>query len=379
MPSVYRPKLKSGADTGVWWLNYIDSAGRRHRESSGCALKRDALLILQERAGKAATGQPIVPRMDKVSYEDARADLLTHYEVRGSRDLEEAGYRLAHLDRRFAGWRLGAIGPAEVEAYARQRLEQGATAGTVNRELATLRTMLRLACDHGKLARVPKIGQLREAAPRSGFVTRPQFDAIARHLPLELQAAALVAFVYGWRKREILDLELRHLDLAAGTLRLDPGTTKNGEGRVVHLTPELREALIEQGARIRELEHKAERVTPWLFPHLEGPHAGHKMIDIRKAWDRACSAAGYPGLLFHDLRRSAVRNMEQASVPRSVAMKITGHKTESVYRRYAIVSDGDLRAASAKIAEASRGNLPDSRHVPVTLPAPAATSVSRNH
>ena len=94
---------------------------------------------------------------------------------------------------------------------------------------------------------------------------------------------------------------------------------------------------------------KAERVTPWLFPHLEGALAGQRISDPRKAWESACKAAGLPGLLIHDLRRSAVRNMEQAGVPRSVATKITGHRTEKIYVRYAITSDDDMRAAVSKI------------------------------
>jgi len=68
------------------------------------------------------------------------------------------------------------------------------------------------------------------------------------------------------------------------------------------------------------------------------------------ARESACPAAGRPGLLIHDLRRSAVRNMESAGISRSVAMKVTGHKTETVYRRYAIVSPSDLEAAAAKLA-----------------------------
>jgi len=106
--------------------------------------------------------------------------------------------------------------------------------------------------------------------------------------------------------------------------------------------------------RVKELERKAGRIIAWIFPHLEGAHTGERILDPRKAWAEACKKAGLPGVLFHDLRRSAVRNMEQAGVPRSVAMKISGHKTENVYRRYAIVSDADLAAAAQKLAAAVR-------------------------
>src|SRR5262249_3347336 len=159
---------------------------------------------------------------------------------------------------------------------------------------------------------------------------------IVKHLPVRLQAPAAVAFVLGWRKREVLSLQLRHLDLDAGTVRLDVGTTKNREGRVAYLTPELNSLLEAQVGRVKALERKLGRIIPWLFPHLDGPHTGKMIRDLRKAWTHACRDAGRPGLVFHDLRRSAVRTMEARGIPRSVAMKITGHKTEAVYRRYAI-------------------------------------------
>ena len=68
-----------------------------------------------------------------------------------------------------------------------------------------------------------------------------------------------------------------------------------------------------------------------------------------EGWKEACERAGLPGLLFHDLRRSAVRNMTRAGVPRSIAMEVIGHKTESMFRRYDIVSDGDLDIVGEKM------------------------------
>ncbi len=71
---------------------------------------------------------------------------------------------------------------------------------------------------------------------------------------------------------------------------------------------------------------------------------------IARVWEKACKKASCPGRLFHDLRRTAVRNLERAGVPRSIAMKITGHKTEAVYRRYAIVNEADVAEGLERLA-----------------------------
>jgi hypothetical protein len=80
--------------------------GRPVRESTGTAKEKEAEQFLKRREGAVAEGKPVAPQLDRIRYEDARADLLAHYEATGSRDLAEAGYRLAHLDAVFAGRRL---------------------------------------------------------------------------------------------------------------------------------------------------------------------------------------------------------------------------------------------------------------------------------
>jgi len=286
-----------------------------------------------------------------VRYEEAAKALREHYTVTGARDLTEAEYRLAHLDRFFAHRKLASIGPADAEQYALARQKAGASNGTVNRELAVLGRMLKLAYEHGTLARLPILRKLTEAAPRQGFFERDRFEAVRWRLSSDLQVAVSIAHTYGWRMQsEILPLERRQLDLEAGTLRLDPGQTKNKDGRVVVLTAELRRLLIEQVERVRTLERHRGIIVRYLFPHLTGlRRAGEPRRDFRRAWRTACKAAGCPGMLRHDLRRTAVRNLTRAGVPERVAMSLTGHRTRAVFDRYNIVSEADQREAAAKL------------------------------
>ncbi len=345
----------------TWWIKYHKD-GKAYYESTGTKQYLVARRMLRERLMRAEDG-PVLPRLDRVTYDEARTALVEHYRVTGARDVTEAGYRLAHLDRYFKGWRLASIGTQDSERYALARQGQGASNGSINRELAVLGRMLRLAYEHNRLARMPVLRKLEEAPPRQGFFEADAFAAVRRRLSADLRVAVTIAYVYGWRMQsEVLSLTLGQLDLAAGTLRLDPGQTKNGEGRVVALMAHLMILLTEQRDRVKVLERRAGRIVPSLFPHLTGRFEGQPRRDFRRAWATACREAGHPGMLRHDLRRTAVRNMERVAVPRSVAMKLTGHKTENVYRRYAIVSPADLRAAAEKL---SGDNPGDNRRVPV--------------
>jgi integrase len=142
-----------------------------------------------------------------------------------------------------------------------------------------------------------------------------------------------------------------------GTLRLEPGTTKNDEARLVYLTPELKSELVAQVERVRALERQSRQIIPYLFVHLRGPHCGKQVKDFRKSWRTACVKAECPDMLRHDFRRTGVRNLVNRGVPERVAMKITGHKTRSVFDRYHIVSPADLQEATRKLTGKISGTV----------------------
>jgi integrase len=354
MGSLYHRVLRNGERSPIFWCKYYVN-GRPVRESTGTDKEKEARDFLKRREGAAADGRPTPVRADRVRYDELAADLRAHYQATGQRNLNEARYRLAHLDHFFRGRRIVDLTKPSFTQYIIRRHGEQASNATINRELAVLRRMLRLGYANEKVHRLPVIERLKEADPRAGFFEDHQYEAVRALLKPDHYLATTIAFTYGWRKNEVLKLERSQLDLKAGTLRLEPGT-KNGDGRLVFLTAELKSLLGAHLERIKAVERQTGRIIPYLFPHLRGSRRlGRRRYDFRKAWETACRRAGVPGMLRHDLRRTAVRNLERAGVPRSQAMKITGHRSEGVYRRYAIVSETDIKAAVAKLE--ARGHI----------------------
>jgi integrase len=300
--------------------------------------------------------------VDRIRYDELADDLRRHYEIAGERDLKEADDRFKPLAKFFTGRRVVDLDGAVINRYIERRQQEGVANGTINRELNVLSRMLRLGYEHQKVLRLPIFHPLKEADPRKGFFEPADFDAVRRQLRPDLQVAVTIAYTYGWRvQSEVLMLALSQVDLQAGTLRLEPGTTKNDDGRVVYLTPELQRVISEQMERVKQLSRRVERVVPHLFPHLTGRLAGERIQDFRKAWETACTKAHVVGMIRHDFRRTAVRNLVNAGVPERVAQTMTGHKTRSVFDRYHIVSPADLKAAVLKLAGTTTGTTPTER------------------
>ena len=218
----------------------------------------------------------------------------------------------------------------------------------------------KLAVEQKRLATAPVIKLFAEHNVRQGFVEPGMFERIAKELPEPVDDVVRFAYMSGWRKNEVLSLIWSDVDREGHRVTLRRELSKNGEPRVLPLTGALLE-VIERRWRAREYKvgKKDTALAPFVFHR-----GGHRIVDIRKAWKAACEAAGLTGLLFHDLRRSAVRNMDRAGVSQPVAMSITGHKTVSVYQRYRIVNEDDRREALERTL-ASLKAAPSSNVTPI--------------
>jgi integrase len=331
----------------TWWFKWVGDDRRRHYRSSDStdrAVAEDMLRAELDRKAKGLAPSPD-PRLCLV--DDLLEALEARYTTEGRRSLARLKFSTEQLLRLFKGVQAMRVTGADILRYAQLRLKDEAAPATVNRELAALRAAYRLGLDNNVIAAMPRIKLLPENNVRRGFAEAKQVELICKRLKPDVADGVRFALLTGWRRTEVFTFTWSQVDWSGGFVRLEPGTTKNQEGRAFPITPPLR-ALLE---RRQELTRKCERAQARIIP-LVFHRRGRPIRSFRRSWRKACEKAGVPGLLFHDLRRSAVRNMERAGVPRSVAMKLTGHKTESIYRRYAIVSESDLRAAGEKLTAA---------------------------
>jgi len=223
-----------------------------------------------------------------------------------------------------------------------------ATNGTIERSLALLRRAFSLGKAAKKISSVPVIKRLKVSNVRKGFFEADQYRAVLAHVPDYVRPIVVFGYYTGCRRGEILGLRWNQVDLAESVVRLEPGETKNDEGRTIPLARELRAVLTKQ----KELRDELFPKCTWVFFRL-----GEPVRDFRRAWVSACKKAGLidgkgsPDRLFHDLRRTGVRNLIRAGVPERVAMKISGHKTRSMLDRYNIVSEADLKDAAKKLGD----------------------------
>lgn len=343
-------ELRQRGKGKIWWIRYYRN-GKRYEESSRSAVKKAAVDLLKLREGDGVRGMPVTPKIGRFRFDEAAADVVNDYRTNGKRSLAHVERRIKlHLTPYFGGRRMTEITTVEIRGFITRRQAAAASNAEINRELSIVKRAFRLSLQAGKLLTMPHVPMLQEHNVRTGFFERDEFEAVRAALPTSLQPVAAFAYLTGWRvPSEVLPLEWRQVDRGAGVVRINPGQTKNAEGRTFpygDLLPELRDVLEAQWDAHETLK-AAGVVCPYVFQRDGAP-----IRDFRGAWQAACATAGCPDRIPHDFRRTAVRNLSRAGVPDTIAMKLTGHKTRSVFDRYDIVNEADLRDAIGKLAAA---------------------------
>jgi integrase len=345
----------------VYWIQYYRN-GKPYRETTKSKKEADAKRLLKKREGEISDGKLPGIYFDRIRFDELAEGLIRDYKLNGRKSTDRVKQAIVHLKETFQDKRVTDITTPQIEKYVEKRLDEGAAKATINRELSALRRMLNIGAKQTppKVNRVPYIPLLKENNIKKGFFEHAEFLALRDELPDYLKGFVTFAYKTGWRLSEVTELTWNKVDLKQNNVRLEPGETKNDGGRTVYLDDELQDVFRQQW----ELRKMNKVLIPFVFPNRDNDD---KIKSFRKTWNKACRKTGLgygykttnkyvekwedklsTGPTVHDFRRSACRNMIRSGVPQQVAKMVSGHKTDSVFNRYNIVSEEDLKLAAQK-------------------------------
>jgi integrase len=315
----------------VYWIKFY-AGGKRVYKSANTDSKRAAKLFLAKEEAKSG-------KHSRFRFAELIHEYLRDIERRDQKSRYETdGRARKHILPLLGDFRTEDVNAYTIADYIDRRREVGAANATINRELAIITRAFTLAREQGRIVSQPKIQKLPEARPRQGFVEWQDLVKISRALGdlWILRFIMLFAFYTGWRKSEITNLRLSDVNFFSGEIFLRD--SKFGESRVIFM-----------GRVLRRILERARTTTNGPGPYFFEWQHGGQVKDFRASWDKACELAGLPGILFHDLPRSAVRRFMLLGIPVHTAMKITGHRTRHIFDRYRIVSDNELKDAAKNL------------------------------
>jgi integrase len=340
-----------------WWICYY-FRGRAKRETSHSTDPAIALKKLDKRVKEiwaAKQGlQAFVPKAEKVYVDQLLDEEDKNYRLNGGRALPQFQSHVKPVRKAFGDLRAVDVTAKVVDDYVENRLSgnkrtgiRPRSAATINREIQLLGQAFKLGIQRRLIVSVPHIRRLPEHNVRQGFFEKPEFEAVVTCLPEYLRDFSRFAYITAWRKGQLSKLTWADVDRGAGVIVARAENVKNGRPHKIVIEGELAEIIDRRwAAREYEATNVATGLSQYVF-HRDGL----PVRDFRKAWKAACKAASLPGKLFHDFRRSGVRNMVRAGVREGVAMAISGHRTRAIFDRYNITSDEDLRQAVKQTSE----------------------------
>ncbi len=357
MGSIYKRKFKDKngktKEGNTFWIRYQHN-GKPVYESTKSTKWADAANLLKLREGEIARGKPPGNTFDKVMFAELLQGIKEDYKLKGQKRP-----RTKHLENFFVDIRAVDVTTNKIKGYINHRLDEGAANATIKLELAALKRMFNLGAQETppKVDRVPHIPNIDIQNVKQGYFEDSDYYAFLENITAYLKGPVMFAYWTGWRDTQIRSLTWAMVKIDERLISVPGRFTKNKKAHTIYMNDPLLEI-------IKDRRSKINLGCAYVF-HNDGK----QIKDFRFVWNEACRKTGLgygyklnnkyveewkhlgTGPTFHDFRRTAVRNLIRSGVAENVAMKITGHKTRSVFDRYNIVTSDDLRLAAEKQAE----------------------------
>ena len=345
----------------VWWYSFVFN-GQHVQESTKQSNLQVARQIEAARRTQLAKGEVGIKDQAKREHKSIGQlldDLKAHYEMHGKASVQNLS--LIKTVREGFGVKMAdSLTAEDIKDYQRKRQARGYTPSTINNETGLLARAYSLAG-----AAPPRVDKFETNNARQGFFSREEFERLSSFLPEDLRDFCLFAFLTGMRLGEIQSLVWSNV--SDNTIRLRGVDAKTKKPRTIVCSGEL-SALLKRRQQARSVKTASGVLMASTIFHRNGLPVG----EFRKSWTSACLSAQlgvmvcrkcksesaekrrcstckrarkYAGRIFHDFRRSGVRNLIRAGVPQNVAMRISGHRTDSMFRRYDICNEEDLAQA----------------------------------
>lgn len=340
----------------VWWYKAPDG----QRVSTQTTIESEAIEFKIRKLAELRIGLPHIktPTRGATVNEllDAHLAYMRRKNRRSAEDVE--GVLKIHVRPYFGERVASTLTTADLERYREDKKDK-LTPTTINRHMSYLRS----GFVTGNKRVTPRLVDFVPAFPivdesynvRQGFLSFEGYVKVREKLPASLRPLFVCAFHASTRKGELLKIRWSQVDLAEGLIVLSPFDTKNKTGRALPVYGDMVEVLKEQ-RRIRDEQFpECEHVFFWRSEDVMLSHGGIRTIpgspikEFKKSWRTAVTAAGFPKLLFHDMRRTAERNMAKAGMDQTMRMRISGHKTPSMSTRYNIIVAEDIAQEKARM------------------------------
>ncbi len=314
-----------------WWIQYyIPGVSKPFRESTKTEDYAEAQKALWGRLGQVSTGQFAGLEPEKIKVDELFDMLTEDYQNNDRASLKQLLLRLkAHLRPFFGNLKAAQVGTRQITAYIAFRKKAGAKNATINRELEHLRRAFNIGFSSQPQLVLRKMvyTKLVEDNVREGILEHDQY-LILRGIPEPYRTLLVCGYHLGTREGELLKVQWKEVDFSRGDITIRRYNTKTKKPRVLPIYGDMKEYL----GMLKSMRDVLYPDCPWVFHHK-----GKRLRFDNRVWNRLVTSLGSPGLLFHDLRRTAVTNMLAAGFTEKEAMEISGHRTMKTFQRYHII------------------------------------------